>query len=127
MANLFGDVTGGALAHLAAAMKGNTGRTVAYRQGTRSPTLTGWASETEIQVEQEGSVTVAKVFVWNFYAKDLTDNDIRPKSGDRIVETLNGLEVVYESMPIDDRTTVKDQLDTSSVITQVFTKRIRNG
>jgi hypothetical protein len=62
---------------------------------------------------------------WTFTASEMLINGVlvTPQQGDRIHETLNGVTVVYEGMPVGTRKPC-EFLDTSGILLTVHSKKV---
>ena len=70
----------------------------------------------------EGGFTWFHAIDWTFAESDL--DGLKPRPGDRIIETLGTEERIYEVTPISDDEPCSKQLDTGNVMILVHTKRI---
>jgi len=82
------------------------GRSVTYRRGNRSATLTAVPSQHEYDVlDEDGFATKRQSYDFVVTAADLVlgSDTIEPRPGDRIDDTINGEERHFELMPLGDR------------------------
>ena len=108
-------------------LKQVAGVTVTYQRGSSSIaglTATVYFHEYEL-ADQDGFVTVVKSRDYILHAADLelAGSQITPRSGDRIIETINAVSHTFEVVPLG---TLKEHepLDTDGVLLKVHTKRI---
>lgn len=107
------------------------GRTVRYERGGEVllATLNGTCAMHEYEVfEEDGTNTSVTGFDWSFAGGDLLDaasNRFEPHRGDRIIETLNEVEIHYSVLPIAGKP-VTEWLDSSGEMVLVRTKRINS-
>ena len=103
------------------------GRTVTIRQQQRvSAPITGWVASHQYQeVGGDGSVTVVVIDDWTFVSSDVVigGEQIEPREGCEIVETLDGFENKYEVLPVQNRPCT-EWLDTSGILLLVHSKRV---
>src|SRR5262245_36281242 len=108
-------------------LKESAGRQVTYaRGGQESEPITGTVAKHEYEVvENDGSVTLVLAYDWTFTAADLViaGSPVKPRSGDRIKETLNGEPIEFEVLPIG-KLPYSEWLDTSGVLLLVHTKKV---
>ena len=99
------------------------GRSVTYTQASTTVTgITSTPMDEEYSIwDGEGGHTKIQSNDWIFKLSDL--DGLTPFPGDRITETRNGVERVYEVMPIDKRPCVEDH-DSGGVMVVVHSKRI---
>lgn len=76
-------------------------------------------------IDESGVITTLTWMEWTLVASELVRNSIAvlPRSGDRIVETLNGDIVTWEVLPLAGKKEW-DWCDTSGLLFTVRTKRI---
>jgi len=103
MANVFQN----AASWLAGQLKQHAGRTVTLkRNGIESESITGWVSQKQYRTfGPDGSQSLETSFEWSFQADDLiwSGEQVVPRCGDVIAETLNGTRIEYEVLPDVDR------------------------
>ena len=108
-------------------LKESAGRQVSYARGVQqSDPITGTVVQHQYEVvESDGSVTLVLAYDWTFTASDLVvaGNPIKPRSGDRIKETLNGEAIEFEVLPIG-KLPCSEWLDTSGILLLVHTKKV---
>ena len=108
-------------------LKESAGRQVTYARGVQqSNPITGTVAKHEYEVvENDGSVTLVLAYDWTFTAGDLViaGSTVKPRSGDRIKETLNGEAIEFEVLPIG-KLPCSEWLDTSGVLLLVHTKKV---
>lgn len=104
------------------------GRTVRYSRGPlSSEDINAVCTERRDEaVDEQGLITTLVNYDWTFTTTemDIRGEQIEPRAGDRITETLDGTEYVYEVMPLPNKKT-HEWADTSGIMTVVHTKRIR--
>ena len=108
-------------------LKESVGRQVTYARGAQeSDLITGTVSQHQYEVvENDGSITLVTSYDWTFRASDLViaGSPIKPRSGDRIKETLNGDAIEFEVLPIG-KLPCSEWLDTSGILLLVHTKKV---
>ena len=108
-------------------LKESAGRQVIYARGAQSSDpITGTVVQQQYEViENDGSVTLVMAYDWTFTAADLAigGSPIKPRSGDRIAETLNGDAIEFEVLPIG-KLPCSEWLDTSGILLLVHTKKV---
>ena len=108
-------------------LKESAGRQVTYARGAQeSDPITGTVAQHQYEVvENDGSVTTVLAYDWSFTAADLViaGSPIKPRSGDRIKETLNGDAIEFEVLPIG-KLPCSEWLDTSGILLLVHTKKV---
>lgn len=106
-------------------MQAVAGRTITYIRGpATSVTAVGVPVEERYKtVGDDGCLTWFHSTDWCIAAADL--DELTPRPGDRISETLNGDERVYEVLPISDAEPCFKPTDTSGIRVTVHTKRIQ--
>lgn len=110
-------------------LKQSAGRSVVYVRGTgQSDPITGTLSHLQQEVlDEDGLGTGTFLNDWTFTATDLVVNatQIEPRSGDRILETLNGVDVAYEVLPPAPNRPVSEWADSSGILVIVHTKKVK--
>lgn len=110
---------------LAEKLQSAAGRSITYRRGSQVATLTATPQKQDYEVTDDDGIPRREVYYdWTFAAADLDFVDgetIEPRPGDRIIETLNGVEFTYEVMPIGKRPAA-EWTDTAGVMRTVHTK-----
>lgn len=110
-------------------LKTVAGRSVTYRRGNRSVTITATPQEQQAEVQGVGGVnTVVSWYDWTITASDLVlaGETVEPLEGDEIAETLNGVTIVWEVMPVA-KMKHFDWADSSGILLKVRTKRTQRG
>lgn len=105
-------------------LQAHAGRTVSVKQGAKRAVegLTATVASHDYEVvDANGFLTTVPAYDWTFVAADLGDLNIR--TGDVITETLAGVEVKYEAMPIGKKPSVEN-LDSSGILLTVHTKKV---
>lgn len=123
MSNLMQNAAG----WFAARMAQVAGRSVTYRRGAKTASLTGWVDSHTYQVyDGDGILTNYVADDWTFKVSSMLfgTETIIPQPGDRIEETLNSTSLVWEVMPVSG-TTPYEWLDTSNTMVVVHTKRLQ--
>lgn len=111
-------------------LKDSAGRTVRYERGgeTLIAELVGTCAAHDYDVvDSEGVLTTITAFDWCFEATDFldaSDSVIDARPGDRIVESLSGIEYSYEPLPLGPKP-VQEWADSSGVMVMVHTKRVK--
>jgi hypothetical protein len=125
VANLFANSNGGALAHLAAALKGNAGTSVTYnRPGHAALTLTATKVRTQYLQDQTYGIVREHDWDWIITAADLVLSSAatQPKKGDTIKEVIGSVTNTYEVLPSGDLTEW-DWLDPHRTMMRIRTKQ----
>jgi len=108
-------------------LKTAAGRSVVIkRKAVQTATITGWCAMHQVTVEEEdGAATNVLLYDWTFKRSDLVIgvDAFMPRDGDRIIETLNGVEVQYEAVPVGAKKAVED-LDDSGLLILVHTNKV---
>ena len=108
-------------------LKESAGRQVTYARGAgEGEPITGTVVQHQHEVvENDGSITLILAYDWTFTASDLVvaGSPIKPRSGDRIKETLNGEAIEFEVLPIG-KMPCSEWLDTSGILLLVHTKKV---
>jgi hypothetical protein len=107
------------------------GRSVIYSSGGQSFTATAWPAKVDYEVDDEDGIPRRVTFYdWTFAREDLDfDDDPKPfsaKPGDRIVETLNAVELTYEVMPAGKRP-VMEWADSGGELILIHTKLVNRA
>jgi hypothetical protein len=106
------------------------GRTVTYRRGTNVSTpIIGWQDKHDYtELDNEGIATTVEIDDWTFTATDLIvgGEPIEPRRGDLIEETLNGVALEYQVLPLQNAPPFK-KLDTSGIVLLVHTKLVKRA
>lgn len=112
-----------AIGRLADRLLERDGRSVSYTQASTTVTgITAVPQDEEYSVwDGEGGHTKIQSNDWILKLSDL--DGLEPRPGDRVTETRNGVERVYEVMPIDKRPAAEDH-DNAGVMVVVHSKRI---
>lgn len=78
-------------------------------------------------VGQDNLTTNVRIYEWTFKASDLvlSGEQITPRNGDVIRETLLGNAVTYQVLDLDDDTPCYEWLDGSGIELKIHTKRVR--
>lgn len=104
------------------------GREVVYSRGDEAVTLTSWPGSSTLTaaIEDPGSVVVQSDRCYLFAAADLYIGgaNVLPMRGDRITETIEGEECVFELMYQDGRPQYEWN-DITRKILRVHTKRVK--
>lgn len=111
---------------LAGQLKEAGGVTVSYRRGSGSVSLTATASMHRYEVvDSEGFGIMALSRDYIVTAEDLliSSEEITPRSGDRIVETIRGTEMTFEVMAIG-QLKEWEPVDTDGTMILIHTKKI---
>lgn len=103
------------------------GRTVRIkRRGKLSAEITATVASKEYEVpDSDGIPQKILHFDWTFVTSEivLETNAVDLRSGDWIIETLSGVEQIFEVLPIGKMPCV-EWADTSGILTLVHTKRV---
>lgn len=108
-------------------LKNSAGLTVSYSRGAYSVSLTATATYHEYQIlDEEGFATVVLSRDYLLHAADVVLNAVQvtPRSGDRITETISGVSVVFEVMPLSESVREYEQLDPDGALLKVHTKKV---
>ena len=99
---------------------------VSYRQGTLPPfdiiavmTMTDY----EVADENLGFFTVVVLTDWQVRQADFDTAGVKPRAGDLIAKTLNGIECLYELVPIDKRPAA-EWSDTFGLLLLLHSKKV---
>jgi hypothetical protein len=103
------------------------GRTIVFKRGSHSSSaITAWVASVEYDITDKNGVTVSMMRDnWTMLATDVVIGgaQITPRDGDRITETLNGVAIEYEVVPVGTRKSC-EFLDTSGNLLLVHTKKV---
>lgn len=116
---------------LGARLKTAAGRSVTYTRSGQSLSVTGWPARHDYEVDDDDGIPRRVTFHdWTFAAADLDfTSDSTPfaaRPGDQITETLDGVELTYEVMPIDVRPP-SEWLDTAGELILIHCKLVRRA
>lgn len=104
-------------------LKESAGRSMSYTQGnTTLATVTGVPSAKIYHSFDNGAETLVHSLDWIVSADDVA---LTPRPGDRITETLGGVEYIYEVMPIDDDRPCCEWHDNARKLLLIHTKRVQ--
>ena len=107
-----------------------TGRSVTFKRGPLSTSgIVGWGAMQDYAISgDDGMPTAVTSFDWTFKASEvvIAGSTVLPRAGDRIVESLNGVDTTYETMPIETRPCV-EWLDSDGILLLVHTKKIASA
>ena len=110
---------------LAGKLQDSAGRSVTYWRQAQEVTLVGTPQRHDYEVTDDDGIPRRETFYdWIFTASEMVFNDgetIEPRPGDRISETLDGVEYSYEAMPLEKRP-VAEWTDSAGVMKTVHTK-----
>ena len=124
MANFFDT----AIAHAAAALKGNCGDAVTYQRGADSVSITAVSGSTEFNRENGDGVQVSfRSADWLITAADLVLSGAatQPKRGDRIVKTSGAWTRTYEILSVDGAPQYSYMDDDGGRMIRIHSKLIR--
>lgn len=117
-----------AAAVLGGALKTMAGRTITYTRRGQSFTATGTPHKVDYETDvdsQTGLALAVTFYDWTFTFSDLGfDNDdtlFEGLPGDQITETLNGVDYVYEVMPLMKRKAM-EWVDSAGVLVVIHSK-----
>ena len=123
MSNLLQD----AASWLGDRLKESVGRQVTYVRGAaQSEPITGTPAQQQYDVFDEGGIgTTVLAYDWTFTRDclEIAGTPINPRAGDRITETLEGVAVAFEVVPLGKRPCY-EWLDTSGILILVHTKKV---
>ena len=113
---------------MAQSLKRLAGLEGVYARGaTESEPITGVPTQHQYEVVdgETGLPTSVISYDWTFTAADLVvaGSPMKPRSGDRVKETLNGEPIEFEVLPIG-KLPCSEWLDTSGVLLLVHTKKV---
>lgn len=112
---------------LASQLQQAAGRSVAYRRGSLSVSITAWSHGTDNEVtDQHGIEIDISERVYHFVREELVlqGQSIEPRPGDTIEETIAGRVERFEVMPLGDAP-VSSWNDADGTMIAVNTKRIK--
>lgn len=108
-------------------MQASAGRSIIYKRGSHeTAAITAWNANQEYDAEDANGVTTTIAMDdWTVFAEDLAFNgaQLTPRAGDVITETLNGVTIEYQVLPVAGRKAV-EWLDTSGILLLIHTKRV---
>jgi hypothetical protein len=106
-------------------LQDSAGREIVYRQGAAvMREMIGVPAEESYKVSgSDGTFTWFRSTDWLLSTDGLLE--ITPRPGDQITETLNGIERIYQVLPISDDEPCWRQADNSNVFLVVHTQRIK--
>ena len=105
-----------------------SGRTVRIRrQQQQTAPIIGWVHKHEYdEIGDDGIATTVVMDDWTFTAADIVigGNQVELRDNDMIVETLNGVEILYQVSPVRGHRSV-EWLDTSGILLLVHSNRVK--
>lgn len=109
-------------------MRLTAGRTVTYRRGTQSVSITAVTIRGRRSViGADGVAILITTYEWQVKATDLlfSGTQVEPRPGDIIVESSGGTSVKYQVLDMDDQNPCYEFLDENGAELIIRTKRMR--
>lgn len=107
---------------LAGKLKNFAGRSVTYRRGSTSYSGLTATHQSQLYdvIQEDGIATSVRLddFIWTY-----ADLPVKPRQGDLIIETINGVEQSFEVRPIGDLP-CWELMESSESLAIVHTKRV---
>jgi hypothetical protein len=109
---------------LAERLQDEAGRSVVYLQGIATVSITATAADKIHTVyNEDGIPTKVQFSDWIISTSEMSLL-AEPRPGDRIIETLGGVEYIYEVQPIDDKRPCFEWHDTGHTMFRIHTIRV---